>query len=200
MKKPYILFAAGLVVLILAFTFTQSYLTKLETDTKSAINGPVTKGDLADLREEVGEKLSEQQQHFLARLDSLEQRIRTGAPEDTVSVESIVAKPKPIEKPAVTPAQGTTSASSMPEKSGVKSAAEVEEKPLPSAPSEMENVIYARYAKARWALAPNLTTYELNTAKTNIMAEIGKDYDLSAEEILQVIDKVYEYRKALRNK
>lgn len=200
MKKPYILFAAGLVVLILAFTFTQSYLTKLETDTKTAINGPVTKGDLDELREEVGEKLSEQQEHLLARLDSLEQRIRSGMPEDTVSVEPIVAKPKPAEKPAVTPPQETTSTTSTPERSGADSVAEAKAKSLPSPPSEMENVIYVRYAKARWALAPNLTNYELNTAKANIMAEIGKDYEMSAEEILQIIDKVYEYRKALRSK
>ncbi len=200
MKKPYLLFAAGLVVLILAFTFTQSYLTKLEDDTKSAINGPVTKGDLADLREEVGEKLSEQQQFILARLDSLEQRIRTGTPEDTVSVEPIVAKPKPVEKPATVSNQEAAKATPESTDIGTDSAVNAETKALPTLPSDMENVIYARYAKARWALAPNLTSYELNTAKTNIMAEIGKDYDMSAEEILQVIDKVYEYRKALRSK
>ncbi len=35
MKKPYILFAGILIVLILAFTFSRSYLESLEKETKS---------------------------------------------------------------------------------------------------------------------------------------------------------------------
>ncbi len=190
MKKPYILFGAILVVLLLALSFTQSYLTKLEDDTKKVTTQGATKGDLEQLKQEVGEQLSEQQERMLARLDSLEQRIRTNIAADTVRVEPLPEPEMPAAKPKETAKVTTESA---PAETTVEKTAVVL-----TPPSELENVIYVRYAKARWALAPNLTNYELKLAKNQIMTEIGKDYDMTAEEILQIIDKVYEYRKANR--
>lgn len=190
MKKPYILFGAILVVLLLALSFTQSYLTKLEDDTKKVTTQGATKGDLEQLKQEVGEQLSEQQERMLARLDSLEQRIRTNIAADTVKVEPLPEPEKPAAKPKDTAKVATENAPA--ETTGEKTAVAL------SLPSELENVIYVRYAKARWALAPNLTNYELKLAKNQIMTEIGKDYDMTAEEILQIIDKVYEFRKANR--
>lgn len=190
MKKPYILFGAILVVLLLALSFTQSYLTKLEDDTKKVTTQGATKGDLEQLKQEVGEQLSEQQERMLARLDSLEQRIRTNIAADTVKVEPLPEPEKPAAKPKDTAKVATENAPA--ETTGEKTAVAL------SLPSELENVIYVRYAKARWGLAPNLTNYELKLAKNQIMTEIGKDYDMTAEEILQIIDKVYEYRKANR--
>lgn len=190
MKKPYILFGAILVVLLLALSFTQSYLTKLEDDTKKVTTQGATKGDLEQLKQEVGEQLSEQQERMLARLDSLEQRIRTNIAADTVKVEPLPEPEKPAAKPKDTAKVTTENAPA--ETTGEKTAVAL------SLPSELENVIYVRYAKARWALAPNLTNYELKLAKNQIMTEIGKDYDMTAEEILQIIDKVYEFRKANR--
>lgn len=190
MKKPYILFGAILVVLLLALSFTQSYLTKLEDDTKKVTTQGATKGDLEELKKEVGEQLSEQQERMLARLDSLEQRIRTNIAADTVRVEPLPEPAKPAARPKDTAKVTTESA---PAETTVEKVAVAR-----TPPSELENVIYVRYAKARWALAPNLTNYELKLAKNQIMTEIGKDYDMTAEEILQIIDKVYEYRKANR--
>lgn len=192
MKKPYILFGAILVVLLLALTFTQSYLTKLEDDTKKVTAQGATKGDLEQLKEDVSEQLSEQQERLLARLDSLEQRIRTNIAADTVKVEPLPESEKPTAKPKET---AKSSAESAPAETTTEKTAVA-----PTPPVDLENVIYGRYAKARWALAPNLTTYELKLAKNQIMIEIGKDYDMTAEEILQIIDKVYEYRRANRTK
>ncbi len=67
-------------------------------------------------------------------------------------------------------------------------------------PGDEENEIYLKYLKRRWALPADLTAYELKLAKDEIMQDVGRQYSMTAEEVLQLIDRVYDYRKAKKQK
>lgn len=193
MKKPYILFAGILVVLILAFTFSRSYLESLEKETKSNTTQSVQKSDLDQLKQEVEKRLDESEAAFLARLDSLESKFRDSQPVDTSTVQPVVAAP-PQEKPTT-----NKPAHSVEKKSEPKQA--VDSTPSTGyVPSDEENEIYLKYLKRRWALPGDLTNYELKLAKDEIMQDVGRQYSMTAEEVLQLIDRVYDYRKAKKQK
>ena len=185
MKKPYFLFAAVLVVLILAFTVSRGYLESLEKEAKSNASQAVQKSELDRFKIEVEKRIDETESAFLTRLDSLEQKFRDSQTPDTVAAPVVVEIPakaaevakKPEPKPAVvTPVSG------------------------PNAPSDRENEIYLKYLKRRWALPGDLTNDELKLAKDEIMQNVGRQYSMTAEEVLQLIDRVYEYRKAKKQK
>ncbi len=193
MKKPYILFAGILVVLILAFTFSRSYLESLEKETKSNTNQGVQKSELEEFKQEVEKRLDESEAAFLARLESLESKFRDSQPVDTSTIQPVVAAP-PQEKPAT-----NTPADSVEKKSEPKQA--VDSTPINGyVPSDEENEIYLKYLKRRWALPADLTAYELKLAKDEIMQDVGRQYSMTAEEVLQLIDRVYDYRKAKKQK
>lgn len=193
MKKPYILFAGILIVLILAFTFSRSYLESLEKETKSNTTQSVQKSDLDQFKQEVEKRLDESESAFLARLESLESKFRDSQPVDTSTIQPVVATP-PQEKPAT-----NKPADSIEKKAEPKQA--VDSTPNTGyVPSDEENEIYLKYLKRRWALPADLTAYELKLAKDEIMQDVGRQYSMTAEEVLQLIDRVYDYRKAKKQK
>ena len=193
MKSSYIFFAAILVVLILAFTVSRSYLTSLENDAKRTQQSGVQKADLEQFKQEVEKRIDESEAAFVARLDSLEEKFRDSHIADTVAAPAVVTVPAesklPVTKPADTiqkktepkPAMDSMSVSGY-------------------VPTDEENEIYLRYLKRRWALPGDLTSYELKLAKDEIMQDVGRQYTMSAEEVLQLIDRVYEFRKAKKLK
>ncbi len=193
MKKPYILFAGILVVLILAFTFSRSYLESLEKETKSNTTQAVQKSELDQFKQEVEKRLDESEAAFLARLESLESKFRDSQPIDTSTVQPVVATP-PQGNPAT-----NKPADSAEKKAEPKQA--VDSTPINGyVPSDEENEIYLKYLKRRWALPGDLTNYELKLAKDEIMQDVGRQYSMTAEEVLQLIDRVYDYRKAKKQK
>lgn len=193
MKKPYILFAGILIVLILAFIFGRGYLDSLEKETKSNTTQAVQKSELDQFKHEVEKRLDESESAFLARLDSLEAKFRESQPVDTSTIQPVVATP-PQERTAT-----NKPADSIEKKAEPKQA--VDSTPSNGyVPSDEENEIYLRYLKRRWALAADLTAYELKLAKDEIMQDVGRQYSMTAEEVLQLIDRVYDYRKAKKQK
>lgn len=200
MKKPYIFFAAVLVVLILAFTFSSSYLNSLEKEAKPPAGDGVSKSEMEQFKQEVEQRIGETEANFLARLDSLEQRYRETALPAETATETTQAQSSP-QSPSSTPSN--TSAPSKPVASpatSVHQPATDSNRNSDYTPSEQEDEIYLKYLKRRWALAPDLTTYEMKIAKNEIMQDVGRQYNMSAEEVLQLIDRVYEFRKAKKQK
>lgn len=192
MKKPYILFAGILVVLILAFTVSRSYLTALEKETKGSSGSTAQKVELEKFKDEVTQRIDESEANLVARLDSLEHRFRESQVRDTVASAPTVAT-----KPATqTPAKSVDSVSKKPEQ---KPAADLSDA-ASAAPSDQENEIYLKYLKRRWALPADLTAYETKLAKDEIMQDVGRQYSMSAEEVLQLIDRVYAYRQAKKQR
>ena len=193
MKSSYIIFAAILVVLILAFTVSRSYLTSLENDAKRTQQSGVQKADLEQFKQEVEKRIDESEAAFVARLDSLEEKFRDSHIADTVAAPAVVTVPAesklPVTKPADTIQKKTESKLAM------------DSTPVSGyVPTDEENEIYLKYLKRRWALPGDLTSYELKLAKDEIMQDVGRQYTMSAEEVLQLIDRVYEFRKAKKLK
>ena len=193
MKSSYIIFAAILVVLILAFTVSRSYLTSLENDAKRTQQSGVQKADLEQFKQEVEKRIDESEAAFVARLDSLEEKFRDSHIADTVAAPAVVTVPAesklPVTKPADTIQKKTESKPAM------------DSMPVSGyVPTDEENEIYLKYLKRRWALPGDLTSYELKLAKDEIMQDVGRQYTMSAEEVLQLIDRVYEFRKAKKLK
>lgn len=169
MKKPYITFAAVLVLLAVVLSYTSGYLEVLEESSKNQNRDEVKKSELEQFKQQVDQRFSEQQESTLKRLDSLEAKIEKSFGRDTVT--------------------GVQTGED-------RAAPEV----VDNKPSQKESDIYAAYLKKRWALPADLTAYELKIAKNEILTELGKKHGYSGEEILQLIDKVYEYRKTQKKK
>ena len=193
MKSSYIIFAAILVVLILAFTVSRSYLTSLENDAKRTQQSGVHKADLEQFKQEVEKRIDESEAAFVARLDSLEEKFRDSHIADTVTA------PAPVTVPAESKLPVTKPAETIQKKTEAKPA--MDSTPVSGyVPTDEENEIYLKYLKRRWALPGDLTSYELKLAKDEIMQDVGRQYTMSAEEVLQLIDRVYEFRKAKKLK
>lgn len=193
MKSSYIIFAAILVVLILAFTVSRSYLTSLENDAKRTQQSGVQKADLEQFKQEVEKRIDESEAAFVARLDSLEEKFRDSHIADTVAAPAVVTVPAESKLPVTKPAD------TIQKKTEAKPA--MDSMPVSGyVPTDEENEIYLKYLKRRWALPGDLTSYELKLAKDEIMQDVGRQYTMSAEEVLQLIDRVYEFRKAKKLK
>ncbi len=193
MKKPYILFATILVVLILAFTVSRSYLTELEKEAKGNTGSTAQKVELEKFKDEVTQRIDESEAGLIARLDSLEQRFRESQVLDSVVAKPPAVKAKPIvQAPAKSINTAVKGSDSRPATETADAAA--------GAPSDEENEIYLKYLKRRWALPADLTVYELKLAKDEIMLDVGQQYGMTAEEVLQLIDRVYAYRQAKKHK
>jgi hypothetical protein len=193
MKKPYILFAGVLIALILAFTFSQSYLTALEKETKGNPGSTAQKVEMEKFKDEVTQRIDETEASLMARLDSLEQRFRESQTHDTI----VTPTPSATNKPKVQTA--TKNAETAARKTEAKPDSDMSDAAA-GAPSDQENEIYLKYLKRRWALPADLTAYETKLAKDEIMQEVGRQYNMSAEEVLQLIDRVYAYRQAKKQR
>jgi len=192
-KKPYFLFAGILIVIILAFIFGRGYLDSLEKETKSNTTQAVQKSELEEFKQEVEKRIDESEAAFFARLDSLEQKFRETEAPDSLAAPAVTTPPVQAKPVVNKPADTAVKSAELSQK--------VDSTPINGyVPSEEENEIYLKYLKRRWALAADLTAYELKLAKDEIMQDVGRQYSMTAEEVLQLIDRVYDYRKAKKQK
>lgn len=150
MRKSYILFAVALIVVILAFTFTRSYLTQLERETAAPAKDPVTRAEWEEWKITVDSRFDEHERLLLERLDSLEQSHR-----DAISVGFDNVDTTSEQTAAVADTQPVTPVSPP-------------DSTVPYVPTEQDNEIYVRYLKKRWALPNVMTHRELETAKQEI--------------------------------
>ena len=192
MKKSYILFALVLVVLILAFTFSRSYLSSLEQTAKGTGNQMVSRATLDSLERELKVRFNEYEAFVDLRIDSLERKYREGAtPSPGTSQDSGVKTPAQIpvrenEKSANGSGDSSSKKKNKPE---TKSPAKA------IAPTEEELAIYQEYLKRRLELPADLSAYELKVAKNELLMDIGKAHSLDVQQVLDVVDKVYEFRR-----
>ncbi|MGB5107650.1 MAG: hypothetical protein WBP42_13150, partial [Candidatus Zixiibacteriota bacterium] len=154
----------------------------------------VQKSELDQFKQEVEKRLDESESAFFWRLDSLEQKFRESQVTDTLVTPAVVTPPvqnnPPVNKPA----------DSVQKNVDLKPVVDAPQTSGGYVPTDEENEIYLKYLKRRWALPGDLTSYELKLAKDEIMQDVGRQYTMSAEEVLQLIDRVYEYRKAKKLK
>jgi len=203
MKKAYFAFAIVMVVAVTAFISARYYLTMQEQEAQRVATKEMIGAELNKFKVTVDSRIDESEKAFLDHLDSL-----TGSYEEPgdlgVAVDSLgipIPDSIAVDSTMNDSKSDTVSTSSVKESETValeNKAIAVTDSTDSGGPSEQDNEIYIRYLKKRWALPTDLTKYELAVAKQEIMAEVGKDYDLNADEILGVVDKVYEYRQALK--
>jgi hypothetical protein len=62
-------------------------------------------------------------------------------------------------------------------------------------PTPDELTIYRLYVQRRLSLPSVITAYKLRIAKEQIQADLGRSYGITAEQVLKIINKVYEYRR-----
>jgi hypothetical protein len=197
MKKSYILFGSVLVLLILAFSYTRSCLSSVEESAKSSTKQPVSRATLDSLENELQTRFNEYRAFVDGRLDSLEHR-RTQ--------ESLQPTDLPKDSHDRSAAR-QSSGSDQPDESAERSrkSADVSAKAKPpsparaetilAAPSEEELAIYQEYLKRRLTLPADLTAYELKVAKNELLIDLGKEHSLTASQVTDLIDRVYEYRR-----
>ena len=62
-------------------------------------------------------------------------------------------------------------------------------------PTADELAIYRLYVQRRLSLPSVITAYKLRMAKNQIQADLAQSYGITAEQVLKIVDKVYEYRR-----
>jgi hypothetical protein len=62
-------------------------------------------------------------------------------------------------------------------------------------PTTDELALYRLYTQRRLALPAVITAYKLRIAKERIVAELGVSYSITPDQVLKIVDKVYEYRR-----
>ncbi len=209
MKKAYFTFAAVMLVAVIAFVVARSFLNAEEEKAQRQQTREMVSAELAKYKVTVDSRLDEAEKGFLAKLDSLSSGYEEpgdlgidldslGNPRgDSTAIDSVPADSATASR-KTTPDTSATLADSA--KIAQAAAGDTADTADSATPTEQDNEIYIRYLKKRWVLPTDLTKYELAVAKQEIMAEVGNDYDMTADEVLSVIDKVYEYRQALKKK
>jgi hypothetical protein len=180
MKKTYLIFSAVLVVLILAFSFTKTYLRSLEDEAKWKQRTAAIHADLDSLEREMQSRFNESK--AFGGVPSSSQNPQ----EIQVKPESTIVSPAPI-KPVLEEPKSVKSES----RSELAAAAEN----MAAEPTPDELVIYRLYVQRRLSLPSVITAYDLRKAKEQIQADLGRSYGITAEQVLKIVDKVYEYRR-----
>jgi hypothetical protein len=190
MKKTYLIFSAVLVVLILAFSFSKTYLHSLEDEAKG-------KQSKAAIR---------------AELDSLERALESRIGETKPSAETKLANPEMADTKSVTPPVTSTSgepAGDQPASEAVTTTATDRAKESASKDSDLaraaedsaspptqdELTIYRLYVQKRLSLPSVITAPNLQKGKERIMGDLANSYGITAEQVSKIVDKVYEYRR-----
>jgi len=180
MKKTYLIFSAVLVVLILAFSFTRTYLHSLEDEAKWKQRTAAIHAELDSLEREMQSRFNESKAFSsMPSGGQKPQRVQT-KPESTL-VTPAPAKPV-TEEPMKVKSE---------EKTDLAAAADN----LAVAPTPDELAIYRFYVQRRLSLPSIMSAYELRMAKEQILADLGQSYGVTAEQVLKIVDKVYEYRR-----
>ncbi|MCX6832985.1 MAG: hypothetical protein NT028_12820 [candidate division Zixibacteria bacterium] len=179
MKKTYLIFSAVLVVLILAFSFTKTYLHSLEDEAKWKQRTAAIRADLDSLEREIQSRFNESKAFSSVPDDSQKQQEVQMKPESTVAI------PAPAEPVSDEPMKVKF------EKTDLAAAADN----MAAEPTTDELEIYRLYVQRRLSLPSVITAYKLRMAKEQIQADLGRSYDITAEQVLKIVDKVYEYRR-----
>jgi hypothetical protein len=180
MKKTYLVFSAVLVVLILAFSFTRTYLHSLEDEAKWKQRTAAIHADLDSLEREVQARFNESKAFNSAASSSQKAQEVQSKPESTL------AAPVPAKPPSEEPVQFKPE-----EKIDLAAAADN----AAAEPTPDELVIYRLYVQRRLSLPSVISAYDLRMAKEQIQADLGRSYGITAEQVLKIVDKVYEYRR-----
>ncbi len=180
MKKTYLIFSVVLVALILAFSFTKTYLHSLEDETKWKQRAAVIQAELDSLEQEMQSQFGESKV-FGSLPDDVQTSEVGQSGIDSVSPPSRTAAPEPE-----TPAESEST-------KNVDLAAAAED--TAAAPIPEELTIYRLYVQRRLSLPAVITARNLAMAKDRIATELGETYGITAEQVFKIVDKVYEYRR-----
>lgn len=179
MKKTYLIFSVVLVVLILAFSFTKTYLQSLEDEAKWKQRTAAIHAELDSLEREMQSRFDESKAFITKPIDSqVEQEIQM-LPESTAVIP--IPTKADSEKPVQVQLPNTDLAAAADDMAATPTADELE--------------IYRLYVQRRLSLPSVITAHKLRLAKEQIQADLGQTYGISAEQVLKIVDKVYEYRR-----
>jgi hypothetical protein len=180
MKKTYLLFSVVLIVLILAFSFTKTYLHSLEDEAKWKQRTAAIHAELDSLEREIQSRFDESKAFDSMPIDSQKQQEAEVRPESTLATP---ATPKPVsEEPMQVASEKKTDLA-------------VAADNMTAEPTPDELVIYRLYVQRRLSLPSVISAYDLRMAKEQIQADLGRSYGITAEQVLKIVDKVYEYRR-----
>jgi uncharacterized membrane-anchored protein YhcB (DUF1043 family) len=180
MKKTYLLFSAVLIILILAFSFTKTYLHSLEDEAKWKKRTAAINAELDSLEREMQSRFNESEA-FSSLPDDSQKTQEVQAKPESALVSPAPAEPIPQESLKVKSEKNTDLAST-----ADNTAAE---------PTPDELVMYRLYVQKRMSLPSVITANNLRKAKLQIQADLGRSYGITAEQVLKIVDKVYEYRR-----
>lgn len=180
MKKTYLIFSAVLIVLVLAFSFTKTYLHSLEDEAKWKQITTAIHAELDSLEREMLSRFDESKAFNRLPNDSQKQQ------EVQVKPESIAVIPAPVK-----PVPDEPTMFKYGENTDLAAAADDEA----AAPTADELAVYKLYVQRRLSLPAVITAYKLRMAKEQIQADLGRAYGITAEQVLKIVDKVYEYRR-----
>lgn len=174
MKKTYLIFSAVLVILILAFSFTKTYLHSLEDEAKWKQRTAAIHAELDSLEREIQTRFDEPK-----AFSSLPEEAMT-SPESTAVTP---AATKPVSEEPIR----------VESKKKIDLAAAADN--MDAKPTADELTIYRSYVQRRLSLPSVITAYKLRMAKEQIQEDLGRSYGITAEQVLKIVDKVYEYRR-----
>jgi hypothetical protein len=180
MKKTYLIFSAVLVALILTFSFTKTYLHSLEDEAKWKKRTAAIHAELDSLEREMQSRFNES-------------KAFSSVPSGSQKPQEVQTKP---ESTLVTPAPAKpVSEEPMKVMSGEKTDLGAAADNMAAAPTPDELALYRFYVQRRLSLPSVMSAYDLRMAKEQIQADLGRSYGITAEQVLKIVDKVYEYRR-----
>lgn len=193
-KSSYIIFGFVLVLLILAFSYTSSYLSSLEESAKAVKNRPVDRAALDSLETELQTRFNEYRAFVDKRIDTLERQYHESDNRPTEATVDLAAKKSGASAPKV----GENAKAARVESKAAGNSSTAKTKPLEkksSTPSEEELAVYQEFLKRRLTLPADLSAYELKVAKAEILSDIGRAHNLKVDQVVETVDRVYEYRR-----
>ncbi len=180
MKRSYILFGFVLVVLILGFSFTKSYLQSLEEDAKWKQKSAALRTEIDSLEQELRARMGEAKAFSPSKAEEGEPQVAV-VTNDTPATQAVVV-PEKVAEPTSAPAESRGDLAA----AANDSAAE---------PTPDELVLYRKYVQKRLSLPSVIRAKDLEQAKSEILSELGKAYGISSEQVSKIVDKVYEHRR-----
>jgi hypothetical protein len=180
MKKTYLIFSVVLVALILTFSFTKSYLHSLEDEAKWKQRTTAIHAELDSLEREMQSRFNESKAFSSSPSSSQRPQEVQAKPESTL-VTPAPAKPV-LQEPIQVKSEEKTNLAATADSTTAE-------------PTPDELVLYRLYVQRRLSLPSVMSAYDLRIAKEQIQADLGRSYGITAEQVLKIVDKVYEYRR-----
>lgn len=179
MKKTYLIFAAVLVVLILACSFTKTYVHSLEDDAKWKQRDAKIRAELDSLERVLESRLGESK--AFDKIAASEAPPRTSQP---VRQDNAIVPVSPVvrqEEPGKEPERNSSLAAAAEDSS--------------AEPTAEELAMYRLYVQRRLSLPSVISAYNLRLAKEQILEDLAQSYAITPEQVLKIVDKVYEHRR-----